>query len=309
MRLTDLSFRGVRSGMRRTVDVEDAAYGFAYAEANGDRYLRNDDGELRRVSADAFDLLRALATGEVDREALPETASGIVDDLVAAGFLRADEPVVELHPPDDIRLWPRLLAFFALYAAAVPAGLHAFDTIRPIEQLLDPLVVAGILVLAAVSVAVHEAGHHFAARPYLDPDVRFGRLNGVVPAVITDTTGAWLLPRNRRLWITLAGPFAHLAFTWACVAATATVAPGNLPLHFIVLGNLVQVFSSMNPLIHGDGYLLAIDALGAEELKTRGIDDVRARDPTLAAGYVVLSYAYGVLSMVSFVVVLWLFVL
>lgn len=295
--------------MRRTVDVEDAAYGFAWADADGDRYLRNDAGELRRVSDDAFDLLRALATGDVEREALPETASGIVDDLVAAGFVEPNAPVVELHPPVDIRLWPRLLAFFALYAAAIPAGLHAFDTIQPFSQLLDPVVVPSILVLAAVSVAVHEAGHHYAARPYLDPDVRFGRLNGVVPAVITDTTGAWLLPRNRRLWITLAGPFAHLAFTWVLIAATYTVAPASLPLHFIVLGNLVQVFSSMNPLIHGDGYLIAVDALGAEELKTRGLDDLRAREPTLAAGYVVLSYGYGVLSIGSFVVVLWLFVL
>lgn len=295
--------------MRRTVDVPDADVGFAWAESEGDRYLRNDDGDLRRVSGDAFDLLMGLARGEIERAALPETASGIVDDLEANGFLCADDPVVQLHPPADIRLWPRLGAFVALYLALVPVGVRAFQSILPFGQLLEPVLIAQILALSVVSIAVHEAGHHVAARPFLDPDIRFGRLNGVLPAVITDTTGAWLLPKNRRLWITLAGPFAHLAFTGVLAAVLSLVAPDSLALAFIVVGNLVQIFSSMNPLIHGDGYLLATDALGFEEPKTRGIEDLRAGNVTMAAGYVVLSYGFGAVSVLWFAVLAGYFLL
>lgn len=289
--------------MERTVTIPDAVYGFRWAENDGDRYLRNDAGDLRRVSGDAFELLQQLAAGSVDRADLPETASSIVDSLEANGFLEPNTPVVELHPPTDIRLWPRLLAFVALYCLALPVGMNAFGALFPLEQLLTPTTIIGVVALGGLSVAVHEAGHYFAARPFLDPDVHVGRLNAVIPAVITDTTGAWLLPQNRRLWITLAGPFAHLCLTWVLVACKLLWFPEKLALNAVIVGNLVQVLTTMNPLIHGDGYLLLVDLFGVDEPKTKGLEDLRERNLTYAAGYVVLSYGFAFTSMSLLVVV------
>jgi hypothetical protein len=280
--------------MRRETRQADPELGYAWLESEGEYYLRNPEGDLRRVSNDAFRLLSELAEGGMVYEELPENAREIVDVLRDEGYVRNGDPVVELVPPEDVALWPRVAGFLALLGVGAVAAVQAFPRVYPVDGLFTPARVVGFVALMLVSLVVHESGHYLAANRYLDPTVRLGTVNGVIPSAITDTTDAWMLPRNRRLWITLAGPFAQLVWTNALVAVHYLLFPESVLLSLVVVMNVVNVVLVFNPLIHGDGYWLVLDTFGIVDLRTRGIEDLREREFSAAAAYVLLSYGFAV---------------
>jgi len=141
-----------------------------------------------------------------------------------------------------------------------------------------------------------------AASRHFESSIRIDTVNAVVPAVVTDTTGAWLLPRNRRVWINLAGPLAETLAALPVAAAVAAGVGGTLPplLLAVIVADLVF---ALNPLFHGDGYWIAADLLGAENVRTRGIEAVHRRELTWPAVYVVVSYAVGAAFLLNVVAV------
>mgnify|MGYP000022829175 CR=1 FL=1 len=287
--------------MERTVRRADPEIGYTWFESEGEYYVRNADGDLRRVSDDAFRLLSELADGEVSVDDLPENARDIVDTLREEGYLREDDPVVEIVPPEDVTLWPRVLAFLLLFGVGVVAAFRELPTVVPVDGLFTPTSAAAFVALLVVSVVVHESGHYLVASRHCNPTLRFGTVNRVIPAAITNTTDAWMLPRNRRLWITIAGPFAHLLWVSGLVGVHYLLFPENVLLSVLIVSNVAYVASALNPLIHGDGYWLVLDAFDIVDLRTRGIADLRDRTLSPAAAYVVVSYGFaGVL--VAFVV-------
>lgn len=279
--------------MNERIEREEAPVGYTWGVAEGDRYLRNPEGELKRVSDDAFRLVEALGEGSMTKDDLDGGALRLVEGLEDEEYLRPDAPVVRFVPPDDIPILPQVLAFVVLFGFGIYAAVLEQPELRPtlgLQTTGQMLALGGLVVL---SIAIHELGHYVAGRSHLDPSVRIGRVNGVVPAVITDTTGAWLLPRNRRLWISLAGPLAELGWMVVVLAAHYLLFPESLVLGSLVVVIVSHIFFSVNPLIHGDGYWLLLDAFGIVDLRNRGIENLKRYEPTPAAAYVLLSYGFG----------------
>lgn len=279
--------------MSERVEREEAAVGYTWGVAEGDRYLRNPDGELKRVSDDAFRLVEALADGSVSKADLDGGTLRLVDGLEDEGYLRRDAPVVQIVPPDDIPILPQIVAFVVLLGFGVYAAILEQPELRPTLGLQTTGQLLALAGLTVVSLAIHETGHYVAGRSHLDPSVRIGFVNGVIPAVITDTTGAWLLPRNRRRWISLAGPLVELAWLMIVLLVHYLVFPESLVLGSLVVVIVGHVTFSINPLIHGDGYWLLLDTFDIVDLRNHGIEDLKSYKPTLAAAYVVASYGFG----------------
>lgn len=291
--------------MDSEIERPDAAVGYTKIEVGGETYIRNPDGDLRRVSDRATALLEKLATGEIALDDLEGTPRELTEQLQAEGYLRPDEPVRRLVPPDDIRLWPRTALFVGLFGLALAAvwtllpEVFSTDSVFFDPALYTPARIGLVAALVALTIAIHEVGHYLASEPYLDPSLGFGVVNGVLLTVVTDATGAWMLPRNRRRWITLAGPFVEVVWLLGLIATYYLFLPGSLVLEATIVVSISQLSFSLNPLIHGDGYLLLMDTFDVVDLRSKGIEDLRARDPSLAAGYVVLSYGFGVFVLLS----------
>lgn len=277
--------------MNTTVEREDAEIAYTWGRSDETYYLRNQDDEFRGVSENVIKLLDDLATGEVTRSELPENALGIVNRLERLGYVRSDGSVRRIRSPDDIRLWPRTILFVVLTAVAVWVALQEYSIIWQLDELLTPVQIATVVVLGLATFAVHEAGHHLASRPFIDVPITVGTINGVIPAMISDTNDAWMLPRNRRRWINLAGPFAHAVWLVGLSVVYYGLFPSNPAVQLTIVLFTVALLGNLNPLIHGDGYWLLVDTFGIVNLRTRGIEDLRNRTPSLPATYVVLSYS------------------
>lgn len=280
--------------MEREVEMDDTSVGFTWGEADGEYYLKSPDGGLRRLSDDGWKLLRALARGEISIDDLEGNPRKIVGELESEGYVRRDEPVVELREPDPIRLWPRLFLFVGLVALGAVVAWAEFPKLLGPSELTRPSRLVPFVGLGLVTVGVHEAGHYLASKPYFDPSIRVGFVNAVIPSVITETTEAWILPRNHRLWITLAGPFAQILWTLVVAVVARLAFPESALLSTFVVTMVVGTVFVLNPLIHGDGYLLLIDAFDVVDLRTTGLDHLRNRTVSLPAVYVVLSYGFGI---------------
>lgn len=288
--------------MHREIRQKDPEIGFTWVESEGEYYTRNPNGDLKRLSADGLTFLQELANGTLSPDDLSETAEQLVEQLKTENYLRDDTPVVELIPPDDIKLWPRLLIFFVLGGVSVFATVLELSAPGASESLFTPLrlVLLGIMTFSII--AIHECGHYLASKQYINPTIRVGTVNGIIPAAITETTGAWMLPRNRRLWIHLAGPFLHLVWLQAILVVHYLLVPQSVVLDFVVLLATFSALFSFNPLIHGDGYWFLSDWFNIVGLRRRGITDLQNHELTRAAGYVLVSYAYAGVVMLGSVV-------
>ena len=297
--------------MRSETERTDTVYGFTWCLTDGQHYVRAADGSIRAVNEQTVELLRLFAAGDLTRESLcrqrdggpavldeasavdPETVIDLFDRYREDGFLRKGDPVVRLHPPAEVRLWPRLLATLLPVTVLVAATVVRAPSFQALVA--DPPSLWFVVALFPATlpfVAVHELGHYATASRQFDSSIRIDTVNGIVPAFVTDTTGAWLLPRNRRIWINLAGPFAEAVAALPVAAAAAAGVGGTATL--LVLGTvLVDIVFALNPLFHGDGYWIASDLLGVENVRSRGLDAVRRRELTWPAVYVVASYAVG----------------
>lgn len=307
--------------MKRHVEIADAEYGFTWYRVEGRHLLESDDGGFRQVNESVVELLKTVARGELTAEELRAQVDGgpavvdesetsaeevlaLVERYVEEGVLREGEPVVRVEAPADIRLWPRVLAFLALLSvvgsAVVP--ILAALPVTLVDRIGLPQVGA-MMVFSVVLLGVHEYGHYVVGNRHFDPSIRVDTINGVVPAVITDTTGSWVLPRNRRVWVNLAGPSLELAAAVPLVLLHYAV-PGHLLVQLALVVVFAHVGFALNPLIHGDGFWMLCDLFDLRDVRGRGIDDLTNRRLSWRALYVVLSYGFGVVLLLNVVVVL-----
>lgn len=294
--------------MERETDVADADFGFEWGCAEDQYFLRNPDGDVKRVTATVVERLRKHAredgTGlddllaEADEES-PEAAA-VLRGLIEDDFIRDDAAVERIRSPDDVTLWPRTVAFLVVLALGSVAAYVELRSLPPIPALVDSVSLPELLaatVLTSGLVIVHEYGHYRASAPYFDARFSAGTVNAVVPVAKTITTDAWLLPRNVRRWINLAGPFLELAVLVPVVVVHHAVLPHSRVLSLLILFAMSHVVFSLNPLYHGDGYWLLADTVDAFNLRTRGLDDLTDLRPTWFAAYAFASYAFAVVAM------------
>lgn len=279
--------------MQREIRQEDPQIGFTWLQSEGEYYIRNPHGDLKRLSEDGLTLLQELANGTPTKDDLPPTAGQLVDQLETEDYLRSESPVVELIPPEDIRIWPRLLTFLALLAVSLYASFSVLSGSVSIMHFLTPTRIPLFVGLMIIAIVIHEGGHYLASKPHLKPTVRLGTVNDVIPAAITETTGAWMLPRNRRLWIHLAGPLAQLLWHQVLLIGHYFIFPTSVVLDLLIFSSISMIIFSFNPLIHGDGYWFLVDMYNVAGLRNQGFSDIRNHELTFAAGYVFVSYIYA----------------
>lgn len=289
-----------RTPLETEVEKTDTHFGFTWVSVDGKYRLRAPDKQFRDVRKVIIDTLKAKASEVSIEELIAETAaqdSGAADairEMHELGFIREDSPVERVRPPSDIRIWHRALLVGILYCIA---GVFWYDALTTLAQpILDhpfkylfanaPLAIPLIL----VAVVIHEFGHYYTAwKQGLAPSMGASVINGVVPAIVTRTHGGWSLPRNRRMWNTLAGPAYGLVCTLVVFGLYHTLlSHPSLALAGVICFHL-QVFAII-PLFHGDGYLLMTDYLDEQNLRTRGLEDVRHRRISWPAVYAILSY-------------------
>ena len=270
-------------------------FGFGWGETDGLVWLRDDDGNYKRVDPTLLADLRALAAGERATSDLSEKKRTAVAHLREAGYLEPGDTVTEYETPPAVTLWPRLLAFgvaFALLTAYVGyrllfAGMPvSTGTTRSIGLLANLVLAVPVFVGLAL---VHEAGHYLAARPYFRPSVDLTMLNGVFPALVTRTNDAWRCPRSVRVWISLAGPLFDCLQCLVLAALSLFVFPASYLLAVVPVFEYVRLLFSLNPFVRGDGYWMVVDWFGATNLHTRGLRDLKNLNPSLGALYATVS--------------------
>lgn len=306
--------------MKSETEIERGAYGFTWFEVDGEYYLKTVEDGYRQVNRQVVELLRTFAEGDLTRDQLlaqidggeaviaeesttsAEQVLALIDDYIEQGVVDEDAPVVRLQPPEDVRLWPRVLLLLLLLT--VVGGVVASNVSLLRTEFVNQLElwkVAIVMIAGYVFLFLHELGHYFAGSKHFEPSIQVDFVNGVIPAAVTDTTGAWMLPRNRRIWINLAGPFLELSAVLPLLGLyyTSTSSPFFVMIAGIVLSHTVF---SLNPLIHGDGFWILCDYFGLSDVRTRGIEDLKSKRVSWRASYVIASYGFGGLVMFNSVV-------
>lgn len=284
---------------RDSLDGDDLTdVGFTWGEIEEIVWIRNDDGDYKRIDRPFLATLRDLAAGERTPADLSAKESEAVDQLFTEGHLEPGRPVTKRPTPDDIALWPRVSAFvvaFGLLTAYVVYRVFLSETAVPTVGTMGLGVFEQLLLsvpLFVVLAVVHEAGHYLAARPYFETSIEFTRLNGVFPAIATQTNDAWRCPRSVRIWINLAGPLADSLQCLALAAASLFLFPNSYLLAVVPVFEYFRIVFSLNPLVRGDGYWMIVDWFGATNLYSRGISDLKNADVTVGSLYALTSVAF-----------------
>ncbi|ARS90361.1 M50 family metallopeptidase [Natrarchaeobaculum aegyptiacum] len=280
-------------------------FGFTWGETDETTWLRSDEGDYKRVHPAFFGQLRDLADGRTDPSTHDERVRRTVALLYEEGYLRPGEDVAHHETPEDIRLAPRFGLFAATVAVFAAAITVRWPEIRALPADLEFGTGLALVVLPVLlgSIAIHEASHYVPSRRYFDPTIRFGLLNGVIPAIITRTTDAWQCPRNVRIWISAAGPFADVVVATGFALAFVVV-PGQPILGFLALVIAARAVFVLNPLLEGDGYWILVDAMGWHNLRSRGFRDLRDLTTSWPAAYALLVVVFTVVFVVLNVVIL-----
>jgi hypothetical protein len=275
--------------------VSEPRFGFTWGEVDGLVWLRNDEGDYKRVSPRVVEGLKRLERGGPEPETLGEPFGDIVETLRDEGYLEEGGDVVEVSTPEAIRLAPRIAIFGVSFAVLACIAILRWDVAWPPPR--DPMINLWVLPFFAVSALLHECGHYLAARPHFEPEIRFGLLNNVFPALITETTGAWRCPRSIRIWISLAGPLVDVLLTLVLAAVHLLWLPDMRLLASLVLVQFFRILFVFNPLLEGDGYWILSDAFDIVNLRTRGWEDLKRGQPTSFALYMVLSGCFLVFAL------------
>lgn len=302
--------------LTKTTEETDTQFGFIWGVADDRYFLRTPDRQFRGVSEHVVETLREKATetsideliGDISEQRA--SAGAILREIHEEGFIREDAPVERLEPPEDIDLWPQLLLVATLISFAAGFWIHAISLLsepafdEPLGYLPETVVATAASLL--VGTAIHEYGHHWAAsRQGVQATLDFTVINGIVPAVVTRTNDSWALPRNRRMWVTFAGPVFGLGWTIGLFLLYHTlVAHPAVAIAALITFN--AELSALIPVYHGDGYFVISDVLGRQDLRSRGLADLRDLRATWSAAYVVVSYGVVVGLFVANTVVLYL---
>lgn len=264
-------------------------FGFTWGETGETIWLRNDEGDYKRIEPAFLEPLLALARGERDPETVDRDVLRAVDLLADEGYLEAGGEVTRYEPPSDIRLWPRLTVLgLATLVLCVFVATRWTAIWRPPGSITGTVVIAPFFVVVTL---LHELGHYVASRPYFTPRIRLDRLNGVIPAVVTRTNDAWRCPRNVRIWISLAGPAVDVAITLGLAVAFAS-SPEQGLFGTLILVQIFRLLFVLNPLVEGDGYWLFVDVFETHNLRPRAFRELRQGRPTVPAAFAVSIIAF-----------------
>lgn len=278
-------------------DRDPSTIGFTWGETEGLVWLRDEDGEYKRVDPAFASTLHALAADERTPADLTDEERAAFEHLGEEGFIDASGTVREVPTPDGIRLFWRVLAFavaftlLTLYVFYRLTGETAVPTVASVDLNVLEQLVASIPLFVGLAL-VHEAGHYLAARPHIDTSLGLTRLNGVFPAIVTKTNDAWRCPRSVRVWINLAGPFVDVLQSLVLAGLSLVVFPGSYLLAVVPVFEYFRIVFALNPLVRGDGYWVLVDWFGATNLYTRGKRDLKNAEPTTGAMYALGSVVF-----------------
>lgn len=255
-----------------------------------DAYLLPVGGTPVKVSASAYRLLRALAGGA----ALEEVAQALSDrgnptTAVQVGAAHAAVLAkLEAAVANARRLtggfWLARIVAGPRAVARAAAPIQRLFSTRAAFALLGPAIAAVAWVCALgmdphwgtgvyslgyllflFSLVLHELGHaaaccRFGARPR---GIGFA-LYLIYPALYSDVSAAWALPRGRRVVVDLAGCYVQciVGAAFALWYALGGWAPARAAV-LMIAGSMVF---SLNPIFKFDGYWVVADALGVVNL-------------------------------------------
>jgi putative peptide zinc metalloprotease protein len=283
--------------------------------AAGSEYLLEVGGDCYTVNTALRTLIDALreeprswdelAAGYAARTGRPvsgETLRGVVASALPANLFDAELDQPRAMPfvvsatllPAPAVVWiaerlrwaysrPVVWAVLAAFAATLLALLGDVSAALAAGPWDD-----GLFLVAAVmgSILLHELGHAAACARYGCAPGRIGAgIYLVWPALFTDVTRAWRLPRRQRAVVDLGG----LYFQCALVSAVGAyvLATGSIRgLHVLALTLLLMVHS-LNPILKLDGYWLLTDLAGIRNLHDRVVLTMRralGREPRGGSG-------------------------
>ena len=130
--------------------------------------------------------------------------------------------------------------------------------------------------------SLHELGHAFMAVRYRLRVPTIGiAFMVLMPVLYTDTSGAWRLrSRRQRLMIDSAGIQVELALACLATCLWCFLPDGGFRLATFAVATtswVTSLFVNLNPLMRFDGYYILSDAIGFQNMQTRGFDMARWR--------------------------------
>ncbi len=174
-------------------------------------------------------------------------------------------------------LWLGLISGFA------GAALVLFELTRGRYALYDVggsvlLTIALLVVLALITLAVHELGHGLAVKHAQRKVHRAGlRLYFGLPAAFVDTTDVWMAAPRLRLLTAFAGPWTGLVLGGLTALSTALVPESSVGAFLFTAAFvfLVDNLFNFNPLLELDGYYILVDLIDKPLLRPRALAFVR----------------------------------
>lgn len=263
----------------------------------GSVLIVREGGSAVRLSAGAFVLLKAIATGaDFDRIATVVNAGRTQIERVPAPRVKQEcERLRELfeRSPSATRgdlpggfwikqtivpgvavqwLGARLSKLFSMWVVlplliGVAATAIALIPGLPKNQLGTSAVFSSIVVLIA-SVVVHELGHAAACSRFKAKPGEIGAaIYLIYPVLYTDLNAAWSLRRWQRVCVDLGGVYFQGIFLAACLVVYRAVSWKAIPPACAMI--LISLVVSLNPVLKFDGYWAVADSLGVPNLSTR----------------------------------------
>jgi putative peptide zinc metalloprotease protein len=152
----------------------------------------------------------------------------------------------------------------AVLLTAIAAFFTALFILRPMIDTSSSAFWIGYG-LFLVSVLLHELGHASACAAFgVQPSEIGATLYLIYPALYSDVSAAWQLPRRQRVVVDLGGMY--FQFLIGAVYLLAYQLSGWAPLKMAVLMILGSGVFSLNPIFKFDGYWVVADSLGVTNL-------------------------------------------
>jgi len=234
-----------------------------------------------RWSGRTFADISLILEHSLQRAASPEEVSSYYDGLMSkidsydrqaaiaidAGFAFR----LPLFPERVVRLWSsrltwafdRRLAFLTTIIALLSYGFW-FRTWQSRGAVSAADIVFGYF-LFMVSVIAHEFGHASACKRFgVEPGKIGFTIYLVFPALYSDVTTAWSLPRLQRVAVDLGGMYLQSVVGVLFIAIDA--ATGIHAFHYATILVVLTALFNLNPVFKFDGYWMLADLLGVTNL-------------------------------------------
>lgn len=284
--------------MKRETVHPESDTGFTFIRGDKFAVLKHPDGGVKKVPERFVDDLARVGSSSAEVAEFPADFRETVDQLREEGYIYRG-PVTELYRP-EFSVVPRLALAAVLFTPYVlVAGAEVDRLIAVLSSTSERpplwLFLYGPLVMLPTVVA-HEWGHYREAGKHVPVSFGIGTINGLIPAFKTYTTETWLLSPAHRMWVNLAGVTYQSVATMPVVALyyldTAPPLPGfeeTLPW-LLVVYIFGAVTFTLNPIYHGDGYLIMTDLLGEYNIRKKARRAYRERTLNMYAVYGFVSY-------------------